>query len=182
MQFFSNPRSIQASAPENVFLTLHMLRNRWFTNSFKTNKKTFAARRTDNKKLIYCYKMLAFSDGTSFKRSKKPSYWRAQGGVQVNDIAHYFGCSRQTIHDLMNRYNSTVSVRVSALTWSRTCDNVTSLSHYTLTHPRNRFNQQPKLLGLYGVHTQKIINLFIQNNAMIKITSTSFIDLLYPHS
>ena len=36
---------------------------------------------TDSKKLIYCYKTLAFSDGTSFKRSKKPSYWRAQGGV-----------------------------------------------------------------------------------------------------
>ena len=28
---------------KNVFLTLHVLRNRWFTNSFKTNKKTFAA-------------------------------------------------------------------------------------------------------------------------------------------
>ena len=36
---------------------------------------------TDNKKLIYCCKKLAFSDGTSFKRSKKPSYCRAQGGV-----------------------------------------------------------------------------------------------------
>ena len=32
----------------------------------------------------------------------------------VNDIAHHFGCSRQTIHDLMNRYNSTASVRVRA--------------------------------------------------------------------
>ena len=27
---------------KNVFLTLHMLRNRWFINSFKTDKKTFA--------------------------------------------------------------------------------------------------------------------------------------------
>ena len=27
---------------KNVFLTLHVLRNRWFTNSFKTDKKTFA--------------------------------------------------------------------------------------------------------------------------------------------
>ena len=26
----------------NVFLTLHVLRNRWFINSFKTDKKTFA--------------------------------------------------------------------------------------------------------------------------------------------
>ena len=26
-----------------MFHTLHALRNRWFTNSFKTDKKTFAA-------------------------------------------------------------------------------------------------------------------------------------------
>ena len=29
--------------PKNVFLTLHVLRIRWFINSFKTDKKTFAA-------------------------------------------------------------------------------------------------------------------------------------------
>ena len=28
---------------KNVLLTLHVLRNRWSTNSFKTDKKTFAA-------------------------------------------------------------------------------------------------------------------------------------------
>ena len=28
---------------KNVFLTLQVLRNRWFINSFKTDKKTFAA-------------------------------------------------------------------------------------------------------------------------------------------
>ena len=37
-----------------------------------------------------------------------------KAGSRVNDITHHFGCSRQTIHDLMNRYNSTASVRVSA--------------------------------------------------------------------
>ena len=37
-----------------------------------------------------------------------------KAGSTVNDIAHHFGCSRQTIHDLMNRYNSTASVRVRA--------------------------------------------------------------------
>ena len=46
MQFYSNPRSIQASTPENMFLALHVLRNRWFTNSFKTDKIG-----TDNKTL-----------------------------------------------------------------------------------------------------------------------------------
>ena len=57
---------------------------------------------TDNKKLIYCYKTLVISDSTSFKKSKKPS-WCAQGGSTVNVIMHRFGCSRQTIHGLMNR-------------------------------------------------------------------------------
>ena len=28
---------------KNVFITLHVLRNRWFINSLKTDKKTFAA-------------------------------------------------------------------------------------------------------------------------------------------
>ena len=28
---------------KNVFLTFHVRRNRWFINSFKTDKKTFAA-------------------------------------------------------------------------------------------------------------------------------------------
>ena len=28
---------------KNVLLTLHVFRNGWFTNSFKTDKKTFAA-------------------------------------------------------------------------------------------------------------------------------------------
>ena len=28
---------------KNVFCTLHVLRNRWVINSFKTDKKTFAA-------------------------------------------------------------------------------------------------------------------------------------------
>ena len=28
---------------KNVILTLHVLRNRWFINSFKIDKKTFAA-------------------------------------------------------------------------------------------------------------------------------------------
>ena len=35
-------------------------------------------------------------------------------GSTVNDIAHHFGCSRQTIRYLMNRYNITVYVRSRA--------------------------------------------------------------------
>ena len=35
-------------------------------------------------------------------------------GSTEHDTAHHFGSSRQTIHDLMNRYTSTASVRVRA--------------------------------------------------------------------
>ena len=67
-------------------------------------------------------------------------------GSTVNDIAHHFGCSRQTIHCLMNRYNKTVYVRVHS---RPVCARVTTLRicHVnTLTHPRYRFKRQPLLL------------------------------------
>ena len=51
-------------------------------------------------------------------------------GSVVNDIGHHFGCSRQSIHDLMNRYNSTASVRVRAIP-GRAC--VTTLRPYHVT-------------------------------------------------
>ena len=63
-----------------------------------------------------------------------------KAGSMVNDIAHHFGCSRQTIHDLMNWYNSIASVRVRARPGRA---RVTTLRPYrvnTLIHPRNRFN------------------------------------------
>ena len=81
----------------------------------------------------------------------------------VNDIAHHFGCSRQTIHNLMNWYKRTGCVRVRARPGRA---RVTTLRPYrvnTLIHPHNRFNQQLFLL-VYGVHAQKIINHFVQNN------------------
>ena len=83
-------------------------------------------------------------------------------GSTVNDIAHHFGCSRQIIHDLMNRYNRTGAVRVPARPGRA---RVTTLRPYRVNksiHRRNGFNQQPLLLGVYGVHAQKIINHFMQ--------------------
>ena len=80
-------------------------------------------------------------------------------GVTVNDIAHHFGCSKQII---MNRYNSSGSVRVHTRPGRAS---VTTLRPYhvnTLTHPHSRFNQQPFLLGVYGVHAQKILKHFMQ--------------------
>ena len=56
---------------KNVFLTLHVLK--------PTRKRL--QRSTDNKTLVCGYKTFVFSDSMPFDRSKKPSYWYAQGGV-----------------------------------------------------------------------------------------------------
>ena len=85
-------------------------------------------------------------------------------GSTVNDIAHQFGCSRQTIHYLMNRYNKTGNVRVPAILGRALMMTLRPYRVHALTHPRNRFNQQPLLFVVYGVHPQKIINHFVQNN------------------
>ena len=72
-------------------------------------------------------------------------------GSTVNDTAHHFGCSRQTIHYLMNQLNKTGYVRARA----RPCRaRVTTLRPYrvnALTHPRNRFKRQPFLLLFTGL-------------------------------
>ena len=68
----------------------------------------------------------------------------------VNDIAHHFGCSRQTIHYLMDRFNKTGYVRVLARPGRA---RVTTLRPYrdnALTHPRNRLKRQPLLLVFTG--------------------------------
>ena len=73
----------------------------------------------------------------------------------VNDIAHHFGCSRQTIHYLVNRYNKTEYVRVRARPGRA---RVTTLRPYrvnALTHPRNRFKRQPILLVFTGFMHKK---------------------------
>ena len=71
-------------------------------------------------------------------------------GSTVNDIAHHFGCSRQTIHNLMNRYNKSGYARVRARPGRA---RVTTLRPYrvnTLTHPRKRFKRQPLFLVFTG--------------------------------
>ena len=77
-----------------------------------------------------------------------------KAGSTVNDIWHHFGCSRQTIHYLMNLYNRTGYVRVRARPGRA---RVTMLRPYrvnALTHPRNRFKRQPLLLVLWGSCTK----------------------------
>ena len=41
--FIQIPGLLKCQRLKNVILTLHVLRNRWFINGFKTDKKTFAA-------------------------------------------------------------------------------------------------------------------------------------------
>ena len=80
-----------------------------------------------------------------------------KAGSTVSDIAHHFGCSRQTIHYLMDRYNRTGYVRVRA---SPGRARVTTLRPYrvnALTHPGNRFKRQILLLVFTGfMHKRKL--------------------------
>ena len=86
-----------------------------------------------------------------------------KAGSTLNDIAHQFGRSRQTIHYLMNRYNRTGYVRGRAKTWSRKCTGVTSLSRKHVNSTTLSFI----IARLYGVHALKIISHFVQNNGPV---------------
>ena len=71
-------------------------------------------------------------------------------GSTVNDIAHHFGCSRNTIYYLMNRYNKTGYVSVRARPGLARVTTIRPYRVNTLTHPRNRFKRQPLLLVFTG--------------------------------
>ena len=73
-----------------------------------------------------------------------------KAGSTVNDIAHHFGCSRQTIHYLLNRYNRTGYVRVRARPGHARVATLRSYRVYMLTHPHNRFKRQQLLLLFTG--------------------------------
>ena len=73
-----------------------------------------------------------------------------KAGSTVDDIAHQFGCSRQTFHYLMNRYNRTRYVRVHARPGRASVSTLRPHCDSTLTHPRNRFKRQPLLLVFMG--------------------------------
>ena len=84
-----------------------------------------------------------------------------KAGSTVNDIAHHFGCSRQTIHYLMNPYNRTGYVRVSARP-GRAC--MSMLGPYRVNAPILSFLTVTIIACLYQVHAQRIISHFLQNN------------------
>ena len=87
-------------------------------------------------------------------------------GSTVDEIAHHFGCSRQTIHYLMNGNNKTGYVRASARPGRARVTTLRPYSVNALTHPRNRFKTATIIARPYGVHAQKIISHFVQNNGL----------------
>ena len=84
-----------------------------------------------------------------------------KAGSTVNDIAHRFGCSRQAIHYLMNRYNRTGYVRVRARPGRV---RVTTLPLMALTQPTLSYYTASIIAHVYGAHAQKKISHFVQNN------------------
>ena len=73
-----------------------------------------------------------------------------KAGSTVDDIAHHFGCFRQTIHYLMNRHNRTEYARVRAKPGHARVTTLRSYRVNTLTHPSNRFKRQQVLLVFTG--------------------------------
>ena len=71
-------------------------------------------------------------------------------GSTVNDIAHHFGCSRQTIHYLMTRNNKTGYASFRARPGRARVATLRPYRVNTLTHPRKRFKRQPLLLVFTG--------------------------------
>ena len=71
-------------------------------------------------------------------------------GSTVNDIAHHFGCARQTFNYLMNRYNRTGYVRVHARPGRARVLTLRPYRVNAITHPLNRFKRQPLLLIFTG--------------------------------
>ena len=111
--FIQIPGLFRCQRLKNVFLTLHVLRNRWFIYSFKTDKKHLQLS-TGNKNHFFVTKRFHFVTARLPKDQRNQVIGVLMEGSTVNDIAYHFGCSRQTIHYLMNRYNKTGYVRVRA--------------------------------------------------------------------
>ena len=113
---------------------------------------------TDNKKQFIVTKRLHLATARLSKDQRNQIIGVLKVGSTVNDITHHFGCFRQTVHNLMNQYNSSGSVRVRARPGRARMTTLRPYHVNAFTHSRSRFNQQPLLLGIYGVHAQKILN------------------------
>ena len=109
---------------------------------------------TGNKKQFIVTKRFHLVTVRLSKDQRNHVFGVLKAGSTVDDIAHHFGCSRQTINYLMNLYNKPGHVRVRARPGSA---RVTTLLPYrvnALAHPRNRFKRQPYCLSLRGSCTK----------------------------
>ena len=106
---------------------------------------------TGNKKQFIVTKRFHLVTVRLSKDQRNQVFGVLKTGSTVDDIAHHFGRSRQTVHYLMSGYNRTEYVRVCARPGHARVTTLRSYRVNTLTHPRNRFKRQHVLLVLTGI-------------------------------
>lgn len=89
------------------------------------------------------------------------------GGWTAVAVAGHFGCSRQTIQNLLSRYVATGTVRDRQRPGRARATTLRTDRVITLTHLRNRFLPATVTARHYGVHAQTIINRLRQNQVPI---------------
>ena len=123
---------------------------------------------TDNKKLFFVAKRLHLAMPRLSEDERNQAIGMLSAGSMVNNVAHHFGCSRQTIRNLVNRFNITGSVRDRARPGRVRATTLRTDRVITLTHLRNRFLPATVTARRYGVHAQTIINRLRQNQVPIR--------------
>ena len=106
---------------------------------------------TGNKKQFIVTKRFHLVTVRLSKDQRNQVFGVLKAGSTVDDIAHHFGCSRQTIHYLMNQYNRAGYVRVRTRPGHARATTLRSYRVNTLTHPRNHFKRQQVLLVFRGL-------------------------------
>ena len=150
MQFHSNPRSIQASTPEKRDPYLARAEEQAVHQQLLKPTRKHLQLRTGNKKQLIVTKRFHLVTVRLSKDQRNQVFGVLKAGSMVNDIAHHFGCPRQTIHYLMILYNRTGYVRVHARPGHARVTTWRSYRVNTLTHQRNRFKRQQLLLVFTG--------------------------------
>ena len=100
---------------------------------------------TGNKKQFIVTKRFRLVTVRLSKDQRNLAFGVLKAGSTVDDIAHHFGCSRQTINYLMNLYNKPWHVRVRARLGRARVMTLRPYRFDALSHPRNRFKRQPLL-------------------------------------
>lgn len=91
-----------------------------------------------------------------------------RAGAMVNEVARHFLCSRQTIHNLSTRYNTTGSVRDRPRPGQRRVTSQRDDRNIRLTHLRDRFLPATVTARRLGVTAQTIRNRLRQSHLTIR--------------